>query len=179
MSFGGLWEKSGGCLFHWHLMFSIWGRCEVIYRPFTLCTPNSRYAGWNGDSKVNLNSPLCHKDESRRHNHLGRSWHVKQTHLWVGQCYTPWDCWWKDIKKPFASKQIILVGEFLQLKPVLGTFDDGEFIFRSRLFGVVIPRRFELKHLIHQNLADKTSITALKELRRGICSPKQKVSWSP
>ena len=36
---------------------------------------------------------------------------------------------------------------------------------------MVIPRRFELKHLIHQNLADKTSITALKELRRGICSP--------
>ena len=77
----------------------------------------------------------------------------------------------RDIGKPFASNQIILVGEFLQLKPVPGTFDDGEFIFRSRLFGVAIPHRFELRILMHQNLADKTFITALKELRLRICSP--------
>ena len=77
----------------------------------------------------------------------------------------------RDISKPFASKQIILVGEFLQLKPVPGTFDDGEFMFRSRLFRVAIPHRLELKHLMRQNLTDKTFITALKELRLGICSP--------
>lgn len=51
------------------------------------------------------------------------------------------------------------------------TFDDGEFLFRSRLFEVAIPHRFELKQLMRQNLADRTFITALKELRLGICSP--------
>ncbi|KAL9975411.1 hypothetical protein ACROYT_G012571 [Oculina patagonica] len=77
----------------------------------------------------------------------------------------------KDAKKPFGSKQLILVGEFLQLKPVPGTFDEGEFMFRSQLFRVAIPHRFELKELKRHNLADKTFITALKELRLGICSP--------
>ena len=77
----------------------------------------------------------------------------------------------KDKRKPFAAKQIILVGEFLQLRPVPGTFDDGEFLFRSRLFDVAIPHRFELKHLMRQSMADKTFITALTELRLGVCSP--------
>jgi len=77
----------------------------------------------------------------------------------------------RDISKPFASKQMILVGEFLQLKPLPGTFDDGEFMLHSRLFTVAIPYRFELKQLMRQNLAEKTFITALKELRQGICSP--------
>lgn len=77
--------------------------------------------------------------------------------------------------KPFAGKQIILVGEFLQLRPVPSTFDEGEFMFRSRLFGVAIPHRFELRLLMRQNLADKTFITALKELRLGLCSPETEV----
>ncbi|KAL9977545.1 hypothetical protein ACROYT_G014962 [Oculina patagonica] len=75
----------------------------------------------------------------------------------------------KDARKPFGSKQIILVGEFLQLKPVPGTFDEGEFMLH--LFRVAIPHRFELKELMRQNLADKTFTTALKELCLGICSP--------
>lgn len=33
-----------------------------------------------------------------------------------------------DKCKPFASKQIILVGEFLQLRLVPSTFDDGDFV---------------------------------------------------
>ena len=76
----------------------------------------------------------------------------------------------KDKSKPFAFKQVILVGEFLQLKPVANIFDDGEFLFRSRLFQVAITHRFELKQLMRQNLADKTFVTALGELRLGICS---------
>ena len=77
----------------------------------------------------------------------------------------------RDVSKPIASKQIILVGEFLQLKPVPGTFDDGEFMFRSRSSRVAIPHRFERKHFMCQNLADKTLITTLKEIHLGICSP--------
>ena len=33
-----------------------------------------------------------------------------------------------DKYKPFTSKQIILVGEFLQLRLVPSTFDDGDFV---------------------------------------------------
>lgn len=76
----------------------------------------------------------------------------------------------EEANKPFASKQVIIVGEFLQLRPVPGTFDDGEFMFYSKLFEKVITHRFELKTMMRQNLADQTFIHALKELRLGICS---------
>ena len=59
----------------------------------------------------------------------------------------------KDKSKPFAFKQVILVGKLLQLKPVANIFDGGEFLFRSRLFQVAITHRFELKQLMRQNLA--------------------------
>ena len=35
--------------------------------------------------------------------------------------------------KPFAGKQIVLVGEFLQLRPVPNRFDEGSFMFNSML----------------------------------------------
>ncbi|KAJ7394573.1 hypothetical protein OS493_000390 [Desmophyllum pertusum] len=76
----------------------------------------------------------------------------------------------EEANKPFASKQVIIVGEFLQLRAVPGTFDDGEFMFYSKLFEKVITHRFELKTMMRQNLADQTFINALKELRLGICS---------
>jgi hypothetical protein len=41
----------------------------------------------------------------------------------------------------FAGKQIVLVGEFLQLKPVPNTFDYGNFMFSSPLFAFA-PRAF-------------------------------------
>lgn len=43
-----------------------------------------------------------------------------------------------EADKPFASKQLIVVGEFLLSRPVPGTFDDGEFMFRAELFKKVI-----------------------------------------
>lgn len=73
--------------------------------------------------------------------------------------------------RPFASKQIIVVGEFLQLRPVPSTFDDGVFMFQSRLFEKVITHRFELKTMMRQNVEDLTFINALKDLRLGQCSP--------
>ena len=54
----------------------------------------------------------------------------------------------EDRDRPFGSKQVIVVGEFLQLRPVPSTFDDGEFMFRSHLFEKVITHRFELKRMI-------------------------------
>ena len=41
---------------------------------------------------------------------------------------------------PFAGKQIILIGEFLQLQPVPNLFDEGHFMFFSPLFDPRGPR---------------------------------------
>ncbi|KAL9967257.1 hypothetical protein ACROYT_G025442 [Oculina patagonica] len=72
--------------------------------------------------------------------------------------------------KPFGSKQLIVVGEFLQLRPVPGTFDEGEFMFRCELFKKVITHRIELKSMMRHSLSDDGFISALKELRLGLCS---------
>ena len=37
----------------------------------------------------------------------------------------------ENIYNPFAGKQIIVVGEFLQLRPVPNEFDEGKFMFMS------------------------------------------------
>ena len=39
--------------------------------------------------------------------------------------------------KPFGGKQMILVGEFLQLRPVPNTFDEGKMMYESELFARV------------------------------------------
>lgn len=81
----------------------------------------------------------------------------------------------EDQDRPFASKQLIVVGEFLQLRLVLSTFDDGVFMFRSRLFEKVITHRFELKTMMRQSLEDATFINVLKDLCLGKCSTETEV----
>ena len=73
-------------------------------------------------------------------------------------------------RKPFGGKQLIVVGEFLQLRPVPNSFDDGEFMFRSALFHIAIPHRLELTLPMRQACANSSFITALQELRLGRCS---------
>ena len=46
-----------------------------------------------------------------------------------------------DNALPFRGKQII-VGEFLQLRPVPSTFDSGSFMFTSHVFHHTVPHRF-------------------------------------
>ena len=75
-----------------------------------------------------------------------------------------------EADKPFASKQLIVVGEFLQLRSVPGMFDDGEFTFCAELFKKVITHRFELRTVIRQSLSDQTFLNTLKDLRLGECS---------
>lgn len=77
----------------------------------------------------------------------------------------------ENTHNPFGSKQITIVGEFLQLRPVPSTFDNGEFMFCSQLFSLVITHSFELTTMMSHNLCDKTFITVLKELCSGTCSP--------
>ena len=38
-------------------------------------------------------------------------------------------------KLPFGGKQVVLLGEFFQLRPVPNQFDDGQFMFCAPLFG--------------------------------------------
>ena len=71
---------------------------------------------------------------------------------------------------PFAGKQVILVGEFLQLQPVPNLFDDGDFMFYSPLFDFSIPHCFGLTKLMHQLQDDKQLLSALADIRKGQCS---------
>ena len=69
----------------------------------------------------------------------------------------------------FAGKQVILVGEFLQLKPVPNTFDHGNFMFSSPIFANAIPHRFELTQVMRQS--DPMFLSAISDLHMGECSP--------
>ena len=73
-------------------------------------------------------------------------------------------------RKPFSGKQVILVGEFLQLRPVPSFFDDGQFMLFSHVFQAAIGHKFELSKLLRQEFANPLFLKALGELRLGQCS---------
>jgi len=69
--------------------------------------------------------------------------------------------------RPFAGKQMVLIGEFLQLQPVPNLFDEGRFMFYSPLFDFAISHRFGLTTVIRQQ---NPELAALAEIREGGCS---------
>ena len=71
---------------------------------------------------------------------------------------------------PFAGKQLILVGEFLQSQPVPNIFDEGCCMFESPLFDLAISHRFALTKVMRQSENDKHFINVLAEVRLGWCS---------
>lgn len=71
---------------------------------------------------------------------------------------------------PFAGKQRIVVGEFLQLRPVPNIFDAGELMFISNVFKHAIPHRFQLTKLLRQSESNKSFLNALSDVRFGQCS---------
>lgn len=75
-----------------------------------------------------------------------------------------------DNLKPFGGKQLILVGDFLQLKPVPNLFDGGLFMFESEIFVTAIPHCFELTRAMRQDQASARFLNALQELRMGDCT---------
>ena len=70
---------------------------------------------------------------------------------------------------PFAGKQVILVDEFLQLRPVPGKFDNGNFLFLLSVFKFAISHRIELTRVMRQSASEEMFISALKQLRLGLC----------
>lgn len=70
--------------------------------------------------------------------------------------------------KPFGGKQVILVGEFLQLRPVPDDLDEVMFMFYSPLFESAISHCFELTEVMRQ--VNKEFLSALQEVRIRKCS---------
>ena len=72
--------------------------------------------------------------------------------------------------QPFGGKQVILVGEFLQLRPVPSIFDEGRPIYESELFDKCLPHRYELLEIMRQNLTEHEFLACLKDIRLGECT---------
>ena len=70
---------------------------------------------------------------------------------------------------PFGGIQMILVGDFWQLKPIPGPFDFGHLIYSSELFGKAFQHRFELTTIMRQGEAESKLKTALDQIRMGQC----------
>ena len=70
---------------------------------------------------------------------------------------------------PFAGRQIIFVGEFLQLRLVPSKFDEGKFMFNSDVFNFAITHRFERTEIMRQLSGETNFINYLKDLTIGQC----------
>ena len=79
---------------------------------------------------------------------------------------------------PFAGKQIILVGEFLQLQPVPNMFDEGYYMFESPLFDHAISHRFALPKVMRQSEEETEFLKALSDIRMGQCTEETKTYLS-
>lgn len=76
-----------------------------------------------------------------------------------------------DTPLSFGGIQVIVVGDFLQLRPVANYFDLGKFAFTSPLFIRAISHRVELTTIMRQNEEDNVFVACLKEIRVGKCGP--------
>ena len=76
---------------------------------------------------------------------------------------------------PFDGIQLVLVGDFQQLRPVLGLFDKGQFMFKSPIFQQAIPHRFKLTQSMRQDESEKEFLACLDELRAGTCSTESEI----
>lgn len=70
----------------------------------------------------------------------------------------------------FGGIQVILVGDFLQLKPIPSPFDEGKSIYLSELFDKVFPHRIELTEVLRQGEGESRLKNLLDMLRNGECS---------
>ena len=68
---------------------------------------------------------------------------------------------------PFGGIQVVLAGNFHQLRPISNIFDGGLFTFECEVFQSAFTHRFNLQTITRQD--ERDLITALDELRNGIC----------
>ena len=57
----------------------------------------------------------------------------------------------RESRRPFSGKQVIVVGEFLQLRPVPNFLDEGKYLFTLPVFDRVLTHRYELTTLVRQD----------------------------
>lgn len=69
--------------------------------------------------------------------------------------------------KPFGGSQTILVGDWLQLKPVADNFDDGRLM--AHLFHCLFPHTIKLAVVHQQNEREARYRNILRQLRIGRC----------
>ncbi|CAB3999879.1 ATP-dependent DNA helicase PIF1 [Paramuricea clavata] len=70
---------------------------------------------------------------------------------------------------PFSGIQVILGGDFCQLKPIQSLLDPGDPINKSVLFGAVFPHRIVLEKIMRQSEFEGDFKKALDSLRMGVC----------
>ncbi|CAB3998725.1 Hypothetical predicted protein [Paramuricea clavata] len=70
---------------------------------------------------------------------------------------------------PFGGIQVILGGDFCQLKPMQSLLDPGDPIYKSVLFGTVFPHRIVLEKIMRQSEFEGDFKKALDSLRMGVC----------
>ena len=75
-----------------------------------------------------------------------------------------------DAAKPFGGKQIVIVGEFVQLPPVPSVFDEGRPMYESPLWLYVVPHQYELITLKRLASTDQRFVKFLQEIHLGTCS---------
>ena len=88
----------------------------------------------------------------------------------------------KDTNFGFGGVQVILVGDFWQLKPIPNLFDAGVPIYESKLFSTVFPHRYELTTILRQDESEIRLNNALDEVRTGKCEDETEaylISLSP
>ena len=74
----------------------------------------------------------------------------------------------RGINKPFGGIQSIIVGDWLQLKPVPDKFDDGLSMFKSPLFSKLFPHTITLSLIHRQDDNEKKYKSLLQKLRVGV-----------
>ena len=75
----------------------------------------------------------------------------------------------KNNSLPFGGIQVILGGDFCQLKPIQSMLDAGDPMYKSVLFGDVFPHRIVLEKIVRQGEFEQNFKNALDSLRLGIC----------
>jgi ATP-dependent DNA helicase PIF1 len=75
---------------------------------------------------------------------------------------------------PFGGKQMIFTGDFLQLPPVVQSWENivGPFCFQTTVWKSLNLENIYLKKVFRQS--DELLISALNEVRSGVCSPATK-----